>query len=392
MGIHGTNNCRMCAAPDVQPMLSLTGQPIYCNVLWPTREQALEAPKGDLRLGFCHHCGHVFNHAFVPDLVDYTAEYENSLHFSPHFQKYSTNLARRLTDTYNIREKTVIDIGCGKGDFLAELCEIGDNRGYGFDRSYERKQATHRKDLDLTIFNEFYSDHYREIKADLICCRHVLEHIDDPKDFLTAIRRIVGKRSNTVLYFEVPNVLYILRDLGIWDLIYEHCSYFSPASLERLFSMNGFSVQHVGETYDGQFIGIECRPGIGQDNLAWQHMVQDLAVHVSIFAARYRKKLSDWQTQLDQLRWEGKRTVVWGGGSKGATFLNVFKSPTIEFMVDINPRKQGKFVGGTGQEIVSPEQLLEIDPHVVIVMNPVYMSEIKATLHTLGLSPELVAS
>lgn len=393
MGIHATNSCRMCASPDVQPLLALTGQPIHCNVLWPSGEQALAAPKGDLRLAFCGHCGHIFNNAFAPSLMDYTVEYDNSLHFSPHFQKYSDSLARRLIETYDVRAKSVIDIGCGKGDFLAELCAIGRNRGYGFDRSYSSEQANHRKDLDLTIFNEFYCDRHRDIEADLICCRHVLEHISDPRDFLGGIRRIIGDRSRTVLYFEVPNVLYILRDLGIWDLIYEHCSYFSPASLEYLFCMNGYSVVNVSETYGGQFLGIECyfngeKPG----NSAWPDMIRDQADLVSAFAARYRGKVTEWRTRLDQLRWKGKRTVVWGGGSKGVTFLNVFKSPAIEFMVDINPRKQGKYVGGTGQAIVSPGQLAQIRPDVVIVMNAVYQTEIEAMLAQLGLEPEVLLS
>lgn len=393
MGINGTNNCRVCAAPNVQPVLTLTGQPVLCNVLWSTREQALEAPKGDLRLGFCNNCGHIFNEAFDPTLVDYTVEYENSLHFSPHFQNYCSRLARRLADTYGIRAKTVLEIGCGKGDFLAALCKIGRNKGYGFDRSYSIEQASHPKDLDLTIFNEFYSDRHRDIKADLICCRHVLEHIDDPKDFLRGIRRTIGERRDTVLYFEVPNVLYILRDMGLWDLIYEHCSYFSIASLKYLFCMSGFTIGKIAEVYDGQFIGLDCYPdGENLDDAACATTIRDLAAHVSSFADRYRKKVNEWQIRLDQLRWEGKRTVVWGGGSKGVTFLNIFKSPVIEFMVDINPRKQGKYVSGTGQEIVTPWHLSEIKPDAVIIMNPVYKAEITAMLGKLGLDPEVMVS
>jgi len=374
-------------------MLSLINQPVHCNVLWPRRDQALEAPKGDLRLGFCHRCGHISNLAFVPALMEYTADYENSLHFSPHFQRYCTDLARRLTGTYDVSGKSVIDIGCGKGDFLAEVCAVGGNRGYGFDPSYSAAQATHRADLTLTFFNEFYSDSHRDIAADLICCRHVLEHIHRPAEFLTGIRRIIGERTGTVVYFEVPNALYILRDLGIWDLIYEHCSYFSPASLEHLFATSGYSVARVGEAYDGQFIGVDCRPN-GQQlgGATWPEMIKDLANLVSVFTSRYRTKIMQWQTRLDQLRWEGKRTVVWGGGSKGVTFLNVFKSPAIEFMVDINPRKQGKYVGGTGQEIIAPEKLVEVEPDAVIIMNPVYRPEIEAKLSELGLAPEIMVT
>ena len=68
--------------------------------------------------------------------MEYTQSYENSLHFSPGFQKFAADLADRLITRYNLRGKDVIDIGCGKGDFLKLICARGGNRGVGFDPSY----------------------------------------------------------------------------------------------------------------------------------------------------------------------------------------------------------------------------------------------------------------
>lgn len=79
--------------------------PVYCNVLWPTRDEALHAPRGDIRLAFCKGCTHIFNIAFDPGRMEYTQEYENPLHFSPRFQEYAMSLAERLIKDYDLYDK-----------------------------------------------------------------------------------------------------------------------------------------------------------------------------------------------------------------------------------------------------------------------------------------------
>ncbi len=386
-----TTRCPVCIRPGARSLLEMRGVPICCNVLWETRAEAEQAPVGEIQLKYCANCGHVFNAAFDPGLISYTEDYENSLHFSARFQAYADWLAKHLVETYDIRGRTVVDIGCGKGDFLATICAAGGNRGYGFDRSYSSERATHRKDLDLTFVRDFYSERHAALAADLICCRHVLEHLADPGALVQQVRTAAGRGRETIVYFEVPNGLYTLRDLGIWDLIYEHCSYFSPASLGSLLRNNGFQVLDVLDLYEGQYIGIVCRPGAAEVRPGQAPApTGDAAAHAAAFAARFRRKVKEWQASLDLLRWQGRRTVVWGGGSKGVTFLNLLSTPLVEFMVDINPRKLGRHVAGTGQQVIAPEQLVEYRPDVVIVMNPVYRQEIRDKLDALGLSPELL--
>jgi hypothetical protein len=89
---------------------------------------------------------------------------------------------------------------------------------------------------------------------------------------------------------------------------------------------------------------------------------------------------------------EGKKIVLWGSGSKGVAFLTTLGiRDEVEFVVDINPRKHGTFMAGTGQEIVSPEFLQEYEPDIVVIMNPAYKGEISSALDGLGLVPQVVA-
>lgn len=382
--------CPVCASASVKPLIALHDVPVFCNVLWTTHAHALSATRSDLVLGFCDECGHIFNYAFDAKRMDYTETYENSLHFSAHFNAYSERLAQHLVETYDIRGKQVIDIGCGKGDFLALVCKAGGNHGVGFDKSYDPEHATHDKHANLTFVQDFYGPQYAGYDVDLLSCRHVLEHIEEPVGFLRGIRETIAGKPNVVVFFEIPNAMYTLRDMGIWDLIYEHCSYFSASSLSRLFAMNGFAISNVTELYDGQFLAIECTPSDATSGSTAQADMGELRTSAARFAERYTSKVRHWKAVDAELLRTGKRAVIWGGGSKGVTFLNVLKPQAVQAGVDLNPRKHGKYVAGTGHQLVSPDHLTELKPDVIIVMNEVYKDEICEAVRQRGLSPEFM--
>src|SRR5262249_2494263 len=149
-------------------------------------------------------------------------------------------LAAKLIERHQLYGKRIIEIGSGDGQFLTTLCERGDNTGLGFDPSYSRTSPDTLAGGRGKIIREHHSERHAEHHADLIIARHVLEHIPDPIDFLARLRRVVGTRRQTALFFEVPSILPTLIDVLPWDLIYEHCSSFSPGTLARTFVTAGF--------------------------------------------------------------------------------------------------------------------------------------------------------
>ena len=251
-----------------------------------------------------------------------------------------------------------------------------------------------------------------------------LEHLSRSRpEFLAGDQeRILGDRATARLFFEVPDLRSgPCEDGGIWDLIYEHCGYFSPGSLERVFRVAGFQVESVEETFEGQFLTIHARSGGGSSGADSSGAgatrtesgprPEGLHRDVSEFADYHRRRIEDWRTRLAGLAAAGRRIATWGAGSKGTIFLNAVDGHGgvgnggvgnggvghggvghggVEHVVDINPRKQGQHVAGTGQRIVSPEELAEHGADVVIVMNPVYRQEIRDTLERLGVRAELL--
>lgn len=385
--------CVVCKSQRVRSFLQIEDIPVFCNVQWSSRDEALKAASGNIDLVFCEDCGHVFNASFEPKKVEYTQSYENSLHFSPRFHAYAEALADRLIDKYDIRNKTVVDIGCGKGEFISMLCDAGTNLGYGFDMSYEENRDSRATSRSVTFLKDTYDERYADLGADLLCCRHVLEHIQSPTVFMAGIHRIAS-RNNALLYFEVPNALYSINDMGIWDFIYEHCSYFCMESIQRCFQLAGYQVLDTYTDFGDQFLCIESRPA----NTALASIDQDVQLSeltgtIWRFEQHYRDKIDYWNEQLSETAAAGKRVLLWGSGSKGVTFLNcVDSAAAVQAIVDVNPNKHGKFVSGTGHEILAPERLKESPPDLVIIMNPLYEAEISGMLSNLGLRPDVLCA
>ncbi|MBP9657466.1 MAG: methyltransferase domain-containing protein [Candidatus Promineofilum sp.] len=368
--------------------------PVNSVLLVTSREEALNFQTGDITLAVCPACGFISNITFDEVLTQYTARYEATQGYSPTFNKFHRELAQDLIDRYDLHGKDIIEIGCDKGDFITMLCEMGDNRGTGFDPAYVPGRHPSPAADRLTFIPDFYSEKYANYHADFICCKMTLEHIPDVGDFIATVRRSIGERGDTIVFFQIPNARYVLGDIAFWDIYYEHCSYFTKGSLARLFRANGFEVRDLWTAYDDQYLMIEARPTDGAsiaESLPDEETPVQTMELVEYFVERYEEKRDEWRRELARIKSTGRKAVLWGGGSKGVAFLTTLGQTLADIAcaVDINPIKTGTFMAGTGQEIVAPLFLKTYRPDVVIIMNPVYREEISRDLEAMGLSPEI---
>jgi SAM-dependent methyltransferase len=389
--------CPSCASNELWVFHRAEGVPVNSCLSLETRDEALAFPRGDIALAFCRSCGFIFNAAFDESLLEYSERYDPTQAFSGTFNRWHLKLAEGLVDRYGLQGKRIIEIGCGKGEFLTLLCELGANSGVGFDPAVDPERTRPPKAGEAKFVQDFYSEKYADQKGDFVCCKMTLEHIAPTADFVSTVRRAVGDDPETVVFFQVPDVLRILEERAFWDVYYEHCNYFSAGSLARLFRNAGFSVQAVGRDYDDQYLMIDCRPSGGIETsapLAEEQDMDQVRRLVDEFSNRLPGALDDWQGKIRRFRAEGKRVVIWGAGSKGVAFLTTLGlgADDIEFAVDINPHRHGLFMATTGQEIIGPDRLTQDVPGVVIIMNPIYRQEIEADLHKLGLRPEVLTT
>jgi len=362
-----------------------------------SERESLDFPRDDIRLGFCDHCGFVTNVVFDPRYSAYSARYEDQQSFSATFNQFARNLAEDLIERYSLRGKRVVEIGCGKADFLALVCELGGNEGVGIDPTCVKERIPDPIRSQITVIADYYSEKYSDYVGDLIMCRHTLEHIQPTHDFLDTIRRSVGSRSGTALVFEIPDAGRVIRDLAFEDIYYEHCSYYAPGSCARLFRATGFDVTRVALEYDEQYLIVEGVPspangGAARGPQPLEESPAQMESLVNAFASGIAAYHDRWRERIATLADNGRRPVIWGSGSKCVAFLTTLGlNREIETIVDINPHRHGKFIPGIGRSISSPESLRETRPSAVIVMNRIYTDEIGAQLGSMGLDPELIA-
>ncbi|WP_315874649.1 class I SAM-dependent methyltransferase [Thermocoleostomius sinensis] len=390
--VHKT--CPNCGHGELSVFYEVRNVPVHSCLMPNTQLEALDFPRGDVVLGHCEHCGFITNIAFDAKWSAYAPNYEDQQSFSPTFNQFAIDLANRLIEKYDLYEKDIVEIGCSKGDFLLLLCELGNNRGVGIDPSVVPGRVKSAAANRVTFIQDYYGDHHAKYVGDFICCRHTLEHIQPTAEFLSTVRRSIGDRLNTVVFFEIPDTLRVLHDLAFEDIYYEHCSYFTPGSLARLFRSCGFEILDLYLAYGQQYLMIEARPVTHSSDriLPLEEALEQTAADVQYFAAAIETKLFHWKQHLVTLQDQGKRVVIWGSGSKCVAFLTTLgMADQVQYVVDINPHRHGKFIPGVGKEIKSPEFLKVYQPDQIIVMNAIYCAEIQKMLNGMGVGAEIVA-
>ncbi len=385
--------CPACLKSQMTTFYSQAGVPSNSCILLDTPEAAINYPRGSIELGFCDACGFIANTAFDPSLTEYSGRYEETQAFSGTFNTFHRKLAERLVGDYDLQEKRILEIGCGKGEFLQMICELGKNDGIGFDPGFRPERLEGTESRDITFVQDFYSEKYSAEKADFVCCKMTLEHIPDTGAFMDGVRSAIGEYDSDV-FFQIPEATRILRDCAFEDVYYEHCSYFTPGSLARLFRNNGFEVLKLETEYDNQYLTIEARPahnGTAVGSLSGEDDLATLRGYVSSFSARVKDTVNHWSEVLAAARSKSEVVALWGSGSKAVAFLSSLGVTTeIDHVIDINPHRCGHFMAGTGHPIVAPAQLKELRPDLIIAMNAVYRDEIVKELDEMGLKPTVL--
>lgn len=383
--------CPSCGSERLDGFFTISNAPIFSLVTVKSKEQALAVPRKNIELAFCNHCGFIFNRLFDTSIDYFSGGYEDQQGYSKTFMEYLRRISEGLIERYGLKGKTLVEIGCGKGDFLNLLVQINGGKGIGIDPAYEPGR---QNNPSLTFDRQFYALAHGTIPAGLICCRHTLEHIHQTEEFLQLIRDSLGQRTDPVIFFEIPQIKRILEIRAFWDIYYEHCTYYSPGSLARVFRKTGYEILDLRLDYNDQYLLIEARPSLTRSEKTFdiEESVEQLKILVTEFKAKIQEELRVWRSTLLGLKERKSKTVVWGGGSKSVGFLvNFADLDLVEYVVDVNPHMEGNFIPGIGKMYVQPKFLKEYRPDAVIIMNGIYKGEITKSLHDMGLHPEVFA-
>jgi hypothetical protein len=368
-------DCPGCGSVSLSRPFVLSRQPVVLNYRFRDPLAAANVVRRDVTLTQCRRCGLVFNATFNPSDIPYDANYENRQCFSPAFNDHLQQLACHLIQRNNLTGGRILEVGCGKGDFLRRICGMAGAEGEGYDTSYEPNGE--RESVGLSFHQRYVSAADVARSFDAVLCRHVVEHVPEIGTFLCELRDIAAAAGDPVVVLETPRFEWIVEQTSIWDVFYEHCNYFPTASLAHLCRLAGFRLQRHRSVFGSQYQVIELK--LAKTRRVVTPPGLRLSPRLSNFARRAKLCLKDLSLKIASES-KGDAWAVWGAGAKGVALVNQLPGTKPCCVIDSNPAKQGGVLPGTRIPIVGPENQLINRVSLVLIANPNYASEIRESL------------
>lgn len=333
--------------------------PVFQNRMFRSATEARNCVTGDVVLVRDMETGLIFNQAFKPELMQYDADYQNEQAVSSAFRDHLDQVSKIIQEHFH--GQTLIEVGCGKGYFLEHLVSLG-FQITGLDPTYEGDSPN--------IIKSYFTPDVG-MNADGIILRHVLEHVRNPVEFLNLIREANGGGGR--VYIEVPCFDWICAKRAWFDIFYEHVNYFRISDFQRIFR----EVYKSGYVFSGQYIYVVAdlasvrSPRLNEiDNFAFPVDFLDTVLRYSEMIKARTKKATP-----------RPNVIVWGGSSKGVIFSLFMQraGANVDYVVDINPAKQGKYLPASGYKVSSPDEALARveSGSTIFVMNGNYLQEVR---------------
>lgn len=376
MSYRQITECRACHATLPAPFLSLGSMP-PANNLPDSPDQPEDSYP--LELASCSSCSLVqLCHVVSPSVLFSHYLYSStSGMLGDHFDGMATSLKDALgLGTASL----VVDIGSNDGLLLSRFREAGIGRIKGVEPA-ANLVAMARKNQVPTVNGFFGKDVVEEIlaedgQADLITATNVFAHVDDIEGLTENVKRLLNPGGALVI--EVPYLPVMLRS-GTFDLVYhEHLSYFSVAPLVTFFESMGMEVFRVDDvqSHGGSIrVSVQRQNGgnaVDQSVQAHLNDESDLgnAAVYSDFGSRVSKVVGEFAAELKDLKSQGFRLAGYAAPAKASTLLGFadIGGDVLDYIVDDNPLKQGRYVPGTGIPIVSSATLAEQPPDYLVIL------------------------
>ena len=349
-------NCRLCEQPlFLQPLLCQHNLPCAAQGL-PTADELANDKGLTLELYQCSGCGLV---QLTTPPVPYWRNVIRAAGISPEMRTFRLAQFEHWLNTYQLTGQKILEIGCGRGEYLSLLATAGAN-AYGIEHSQESVQACRANGLSVQqAFLDDPSTHIENGLFDGFVILNFLEHI--PTAHLTLQGIAAQLRSDAIGLVEVPNFDMIVRTGLFAEFVPDHLYYFSQKTLVTVLESNGFDVLDCRPTWHDYVLSATVRKRMPLDLSCLQVSQQTLQNSFNSFLSAFKSK----------------RVAVWGAGHQALALLSLMQiAPHIRFVIDSAPFKQNRFTPATHLPIVAPGRLDGDEVDAVIVLAASYSDEV----------------
>jgi hypothetical protein len=385
--------CRSCSAELEDTVVDLGMSPLCESFLTADQLGAME-PFYPLHVWVCRKC-------FLVQLAEYVRPEEIFSEYA-YFSSYSSAWLKHAEDYVAMISKR---LGLSQASFVVELAS---NDGYllqyfvqnqipclGVEPAANVAKVARERGVETQVafFDEQTAESMRAAgrHADLVLGNNVLAQIPNLNAFIAGLP-IILKPAGTVT-FEFPHLMRLFDENQFDTIYHEHFSYFSLLSIEAIFARHRLTVFDVEELWThGGSLRIYARHAADEtrpitERLRELRAREDAAGYGRLETyAHFENRVQETKRKLLQLLIEakraGKRIAGYGAPGKGNTLLNYcgIRSDFIDFTVDRNPYKHGRFLPGTHIPIFAPERLDEVKPDYIFILPWNLKDEIVAQL------------
>jgi len=371
--------CRHCSSQLDLACLDLGTAPPSNSYL--TQAQ-LSLPESyfPLRLLLCQSCLLVQTEDFAQRESLFTEDYAYFSSYSSSWLTHAKNYVQAMQQRFGLTtDSVVVEVAANDGYLLQYVQALG-IPCYGIEPTSSTAAMARQRGIEIleVFFGESLAIQLGQLgkQADLIAANNVLAHVPDINDFVRGFAKLL--KPTGVVTFEFPHLLNMVQ-LNQFDTAYhEHYSYLSLTAVKRIFEANGlfiFDVEQLtthggslrvfAQTSSHHLISDRVADCLQQEEMAGM-LGHDFYRRLQSDADRAKYALLE---QLIQFKREGLTVAAYGAAAKGNTLLNFagVRGDLIQYVVDKNPQKQGKYLPGSRLPIVDIDYLKQQRPDRIII-------------------------
>lgn len=371
-------SCRACGSRSLDPVVDLGLMPLSDGLL--TRDALGEPePRYPLAVAFCPACSLVQILETVPPEVLFGEDYPYFSSFSDDLLAHARANALRLIEWRRLGpESLVVELASNDGYLLRNFVSAG-IPALGIDPAAGPARAAQASGVP-TLQAFFTRDLAAQLaaegkRADVVICNNVLAHVADTNGFVQGVATLLTEDG--IASFEVPYLRDLIDQCEFDTIYHEHLCYLSVTAVDYLFRLNGLFLNHVERLpiHGGSLRLLAGRREQVDDSVRTllvqeRALGMDRANYYRQFGGRVQANAAQMRELLGKLKRAGKRIAAYGAAAKGTIMVNYIGAgpETIDFVVDRNVHKQGKFMPGVRIPILAPDELMVRRPDYVVLL------------------------